>query len=185
MPHAYHQTVRLEKGKHVSPTEGACVMELASLLAGEPFTDHPRSVSPLIATFLRMYNDRVDSRRRQDLYAVAASTVGTRASADVEARRAEQLLAWSRALRGPARWLAFIRTLGAGRPAKNQPLTRHEIASIAMHAIGRIDDDVHAATLALVAELVATTETTEDDRSAKCDFGVPKTTASPQQKTTR
>jgi len=40
-----HQTIRLSRGKHSSPEEGACVMELASMLAGEPFSDHPcRSV---------------------------------------------------------------------------------------------------------------------------------------------
>jgi hypothetical protein len=30
-----HQTIKLSKGKHTSPEEGACVMELASMLAGE------------------------------------------------------------------------------------------------------------------------------------------------------
>ena len=36
-----HQTVKLSRGKHDSPDEGACVMELASMLAGEDFSDHP------------------------------------------------------------------------------------------------------------------------------------------------
>ena len=34
-----YQTIKLSKGKHTSPEEGACVMELASMLAGETFTD--------------------------------------------------------------------------------------------------------------------------------------------------
>jgi hypothetical protein len=54
-------------------------MELASMLAGERFTDHPRSVDPVLAAFLREYNDRTDDRRRQDLYALASAVVGTRA----------------------------------------------------------------------------------------------------------
>ena len=33
------------------------MMELASLLAGEPFTDRPACASPVIAAFLREYND--------------------------------------------------------------------------------------------------------------------------------
>ena len=55
-------------------------MELASMLAGERFSDHPRSVCPVIAAFLRTYNDHVDDRRRQDLYDYAAQCVGTRGS---------------------------------------------------------------------------------------------------------
>lgn len=38
-----YQTIKLSKGKHTDPEDGACVMELASMLAGEPFTDHPAS----------------------------------------------------------------------------------------------------------------------------------------------
>jgi hypothetical protein len=34
------------RGQHANPERGVCVMELASMLAGEPFTDHPRSVCP-------------------------------------------------------------------------------------------------------------------------------------------
>lgn len=85
-----HQTVRLGKGKHASPRDGACVMELASMLAGEPFTDQPRSVCRVIAAYLRAYNDGADDRQRQQLYGVAARVVGTRDSREVERRRAER-----------------------------------------------------------------------------------------------
>ena len=68
-----YQTLTLSKGKHDSPEDGACVMELASMLAGEPFSDHPESVCPVIGSFLRAYNDRIDDARRQDLYASAAA----------------------------------------------------------------------------------------------------------------
>ncbi len=47
-------------------------MELASMLAGETFTDHPESVCPVIGSLLRAYNDRLDDDRRQDLYRYAA-----------------------------------------------------------------------------------------------------------------
>ena len=73
-----HQTVKLTRGKHVSPRQGACVMELASMLAGERFDDHPRSVCPVIGMVLRSYNDGIDDARRQDLYGLAAQVVGTR-----------------------------------------------------------------------------------------------------------
>jgi hypothetical protein len=42
------QTITLGKGKHDSPKDGACVMELSPMLAGEPFNDHPQSVCPVI-----------------------------------------------------------------------------------------------------------------------------------------
>ncbi len=47
------------------------------MLAGESFSDHPRSVSRPIASFLRGYNDLLDDRRRVDLYRFAAQTVDT------------------------------------------------------------------------------------------------------------
>jgi hypothetical protein len=84
---ATHQTVHLSRGKHFSPSDGACVMELASMLAGETFSDHPRSVCPVIAAFLRVYNDRIGDDLRQDLYGLASLAVGTRACTAVRHRR--------------------------------------------------------------------------------------------------
>ena len=84
MPEPTYQTVRLSRGKHASPQDGACVMELASMLAGERFDDHPRAVCNVIGVVLRGYNDGVDDDRRQDLYRYAADVVGTR---DRAARR--------------------------------------------------------------------------------------------------
>src|SRR5688500_13699426 len=79
-----HQTTRLSMGRHRSPAEGACVMELASMLEGREFTDTPDSVCPVIRDFLRSYNDRIDDERRQDLYACASAVVGSRSTACVE-----------------------------------------------------------------------------------------------------
>lgn len=76
-------------------------MELASMLAGEPFSDHPRSVCPVIGAFLRAYNDRLDDSRRQDLYAYAAKVVGTRTRVEVERQRAQMCRAWVRRMKGP------------------------------------------------------------------------------------
>jgi hypothetical protein len=62
-------------------------MELASMLAGEPFGDRPKSVCRVIAAFLRTYNDCIDDARRQDLYDFAAKSVGTRSSRSVQRER--------------------------------------------------------------------------------------------------
>jgi hypothetical protein len=39
-----HPTVRLGVGRHRRAESGMCVMELASVLAGEQFSDRPRAV---------------------------------------------------------------------------------------------------------------------------------------------
>src|ERR687884_1468311 len=104
MPGPTHQTVRLSAGRHRSPHAGACVMELASMLADEPFSDRPHSSSPVIGAFLRTYNDGVDDERRQDLYPLAALIVGTAGSRRIERDRA-------------SRCLEFALSLGAGAPA--------------------------------------------------------------------
>src|SRR4029079_14753841 len=87
-----HQTIRLIRGRHSSPERGACVMEVASMLAAEPFTDEPRCVCPVIAEFLRTYNDEVDDARRQDLLAYASLVVNTRGNHAIERRRANLCL---------------------------------------------------------------------------------------------
>src|SRR5215216_143792 len=106
---ANHQTIRLSKGKHASPSEGACIMELASMLAGEPFSDRPASVCPVVAGFLRAYNDRIDDDRRQDLYRYAAEVVDTRAAPAVEHARERRCLEWADEMRRqrprPLRWM--------------------------------------------------------------------------------
>jgi hypothetical protein len=73
-------------------------MELASMLAKEPFTDRPATISPVIGAFLRTYNDGLDDGLRQDLYPLASLIVGTAAGRAVERERASRCLNFSRAL---------------------------------------------------------------------------------------
>lgn len=71
------QTVRLAKGRHRRASRRACVMELSSMLTGEPFSDHPGSVCPVLAAFLRAYNDQLSAPLRQGLYPWASAAAGT------------------------------------------------------------------------------------------------------------
>lgn len=96
MPQPSHQTVTLRRGKHASPDRGACVIELASMLAGDRFTDHPASVCPVIAGFLRGYNDLVPEDELPGLYPVAARVVGSAGPRSVRRERARRLLEWAR-----------------------------------------------------------------------------------------
>lgn len=148
-----YQTIKLSKGKHASPEDGACVMELASMLAGEPFTDHPASVCPVIGSFLRSYNDSIDEQRRQSLYEYASRVVGSRAGQRVHEARADRLAAWAdEMLRSRRTW--FLRSpLRALTRLRKPPIDA--IGPYAVHAIPKHTDRTHAAVLALVDELLA------------------------------
>jgi hypothetical protein len=148
-----HQTVKLSKGKHSSPHDGACVMELASMLAGERFTDHPETVSPAIGSFLRAYNDSVEDDRRQDLYAYASKVVGTRGSDEVERARADRLMQWA-ADRQALGWSRLLPPAVRALRAKRRP-SLDASGTHAVHAIRRHTDESHAAALALIDELIA------------------------------
>jgi hypothetical protein len=126
-------------------------MELASMLAGEPFTDRPACADPVIGGLLRAYNDTVDQERRQDLYAVASTVVGTADGEDIERARAARCVVFAEAHRRRSRFrgrrrrpLALAAHLGKDAPGV-----------LAVRALGRIDDTAHAEVLALVDELVA------------------------------
>ena len=151
MPPATYQTIRLCKGKHASPDEGACVMELASMLSGEPFSDHPRSVCPVVAAVLRRYNDALDDWRRQDLYAYAARAVGSRGSARLERVRTEYLRRWlsERSPRRRQRWLRPGYLLGVAEPSVDV------LAERVVRKISRHDQRTHRMVLELVDELLA------------------------------
>src|SRR5919197_4677311 len=138
-----HQTVRLARGRHASRHAGVCVMELASMLADEPFSDRARCISPTIGAFLRTYNDGLDDERRQDLYPVAAAIVGTAARRAVERERINRCLAFAQqhGTRLPGRRAA----LGLATPE----------AAGALAARAALEAGAHAEALSLVDELVA------------------------------
>jgi hypothetical protein len=71
-------------------------MELASMLAGERFSDRPASVCPIVGALLRAHNDTVDDARRGDLYRYAAEAVGTRGAFELQLTRAAAAIAWAR-----------------------------------------------------------------------------------------
>lgn len=153
MPTASHQTVKLSKGKHTSPERGACVMELASMLAGERFTDHPRSVSRVIAALLRGYNDLVDPRRRQDLYRYAALSVGTADDQTVQEARINRLLGWADARRSKAGILLWF---GRIRPSHSRAcrIGPEGAANYALRTMVRTGAS-HSDVLGLLDELIA------------------------------
>lgn len=150
-----YQTIKLSRGRHSSPQHGACVMELASMLAGESFSDHPRSVSRPIASFLRGYNDFLDDHRRGDLYRYAALTVDTAAASAVEEARTVRLLAWGDELWRERASRSLLDRMRLRRAHRERSGDAEPAGTYAVHAIGRITDVSHARALALVDELIA------------------------------
>jgi len=79
----------LAKGSHRSAEAGACMMEAAAYIAGEPWTDCPTCVCPAVASFARQLNDAMpDGLRDELLRPLVLLTIGTRGSADAQQRRA-------------------------------------------------------------------------------------------------
>lgn len=168
-----HQTVKLSRGRHSSPEEGVCVMELASMLAHEPFSDHPRSVCPVIAAFLRAYNDHLGDCWRQDLYEYAARAVGTRSTRAIERTRAKMCREWANLFE--QRRLRSREPLGAPPPdASNQvggllPRRRrvHAGHRAALAVSEREPDyELHRATLRFVDDLIGVGERSEPASAA-------------------
>lgn len=68
----------LSRGKHRSPRKGACFMEMASVLADEPWSDHPRCTHPLLAHLARLVNDYTSDENRGELAVLIPSVVNVR-----------------------------------------------------------------------------------------------------------
>ncbi|MGH9132316.1 MAG: hypothetical protein ACRDZZ_00145, partial [Ilumatobacteraceae bacterium] len=66
----------LSRGKHRSPRNGACFMEMAAYLAGERWSDHPRCTHPLVAAVARLVNDHTTDANRARLADLIPSVIG-------------------------------------------------------------------------------------------------------------
>src|SRR5487761_220767 len=69
--------VPVAPGRHPGPGDEACLMELASALAGEPWSDHPACVHPVLAAVARAVNDRVGDAAREWLAPLVPQMIGT------------------------------------------------------------------------------------------------------------
>jgi hypothetical protein len=86
----------LKSGSHSGPDAGACILEAVSFVAGEPWSDHPQCVSPVIGAFLRNWNDNLptDADRERLLKPLIPKIMNTRADAATEERRSYLALDW-------------------------------------------------------------------------------------------
>ena len=126
-------TVTFAPGAHQADSGQMCVMEAAAYITGEPWSDHPQCVSPVIAAFLRSWNDALpEPPRTLLLRPLLPLVIGTRTTEADEETRAWMATDWLVRVQTPA-WLRL-----AG-------LTEH---AQALESLARIAD----ATLARTAQ---------------------------------
>ena len=83
----------LSRGDHATAADGRCAMEWVSYLAGEPHSDAPVCVSPVLTRFCVSFNDALSDERRQKLRPYSARTIGTRGDG-LDERRAWLATDW-------------------------------------------------------------------------------------------
>ena len=100
----------LAYGTHASPQDGRCAMEWVSYLAGEPHSDQPICVSPVLRAMCIALNDGLDQEPRQRLRPYLTRTIGT-ANDGLDIWRGWMAMDWLARVYTPA-WL---------RPRRAQP----------------------------------------------------------------
>jgi hypothetical protein len=110
----------LAHGTHATPDDGRCAMEWVSHLAGEPHSDQPACVSPVLRAFCVALNDGLEDASRQRLRQYLARTIGT-ATDGLDESRAWMAMDWLVRIYTPT-WLSLadlrdaadgLRSLGA------------------------------------------------------------------------
>ncbi|MBA2281272.1 MAG: hypothetical protein H0W25_08580, partial [Acidimicrobiia bacterium] len=134
-------TVLLRNGPSARRSTRLTPLELAAWFGREPHTDHPASVSPVLATFVRWWSAGVDDETRQRLKPYVPRLVGTAAGDDDEREEAEQARRWL-----AVDWLvrvqavAWLRTAGlveaAERLAQVGPLVDEQELARAVEVLG-------------------------------------------------
>jgi hypothetical protein len=66
----------LSRGKHRRPEDGACFMEMVSVLGGNRWSDNPPGTHPLLAHLARLVNDFTSDARRPMLSPMVPSVIG-------------------------------------------------------------------------------------------------------------
>lgn len=95
-------------GEHVTLESGMCLLEATAYVAGEPWSDHPACVSPVLAEFGRAWNDGMRSdEERESLKQYIPRLIGTVGDAAADERRGWLALDWLVRVHTPA-WLPWL-----------------------------------------------------------------------------
>ena len=101
----------LDRGSHDSWEAGACLLEAVSYLAGEPWSDCPACVSPVLGAYGLALNDNLPDDLRQELKPFIPRLVGT-AGDGWDTARGILALDWIIRVYTP-RWLELVPELVA------------------------------------------------------------------------
>ena len=106
------QTIHLQHGQHKpNDTFAMCAMEAAAYVAGEPWSDHPKCVCPVLAAFARAWNDSLpDDTRDVILKPFVLRLIDTKSSKQVEQRRGYMAINWLIKVYTP-KWLDLVPSL--------------------------------------------------------------------------
>ena len=114
-------TLVLERGRHSYAEQGMNVLEAVSVISpNEKFGDQPRTVSPVIAAFLKDLNDALEDEPRQQLKRFIPQIAGSILTDDVEEFRAWIATDWLARVQAPA-WLQ-----AAGLDEFDEALASHD-----------------------------------------------------------
>jgi hypothetical protein len=91
---SFLRSLKLESGAHSDPKSGMCLLEAVSYVQGQPFSDAPQCVSPVIAAFGRSWNDSLPDKDRQRLKRFIPAMIETRTTDKDEERRAWLATDW-------------------------------------------------------------------------------------------
>lgn len=80
-------TIQLDTGAHDANSGRMCLLEAASYIAGEPFSDHPQCVDPIIGAYGRRLNDLLPTEMRQELKQFLPGMLKTADDGKSDARR--------------------------------------------------------------------------------------------------
>ena len=90
------EQITIAHGKHATPDDGMCLLEAAAWIAGEPFSDHPQCVCPVLGAFGRAWNDGLDEEaRNRILKPFLPRLIGTRSTPAVQDARAFMAADWA------------------------------------------------------------------------------------------
>jgi hypothetical protein len=110
----------LSYGTHATPEDGRCAMEWVSYLAGEPHSDEPACVGPVLRAFCIGLNDSFDDTSRQRLRPYLTRTIGT-ADDGLDEARSWMAMDWLVRVYAPT-WLGLAKLTEAARLLTSLPL---------------------------------------------------------------
>jgi len=139
--------ITLRHGAHPTRDDGMCALEAVAWLAGEPHSDHPQCVCPVVAAFGRAWNDALPSDDDRDrlLKPLLPAMIGTASTTEVQDRRAFMAADWAVRVFTPT-WLRRAGlTADADDLAGLPELSTVELCEAAMPAISRARQHADAA----------------------------------------